>query len=110
MFLQLLKVKIQELVVTESDINYTGSISLPATLMEVAGIHQCEMVYVNNKTNGHRITTYAVKNDSLNKVTINGAASKLFQAGDHIHAQPPNALGNNGAWAGKSAEKPRSSI
>jgi aspartate 1-decarboxylase len=85
MQIQLLKAKIQELQVTESDINYMGSISLPEEIMAAAGIRQFELVYVNNKTNGNRITTYAVKNRIRGRVTVNGAASKLFSKGDSIH-------------------------
>lgn len=85
MLLQLLKSKIQEITVTESCIDYPGSISLPQELMEASGIRQFELVHVNNKTNGQRITTYAVKNKRKGFVSVNGAASKLFQKGDSIH-------------------------
>jgi aspartate 1-decarboxylase len=81
----MLKVKIQELVVTESNIDYPGSISLSEELLRACGIKPFEMVHVNNKTNGNRIVTYAVKNKKERHVTINGAASKLFQVGDIIH-------------------------
>lgn len=81
----MLKSKIQSIKVTESNIEYPGSISLPADLLEVAGIKQFELVHVNNKTNGNRITTYAVKNNRKGFVSINGAASKLFQEGDIVH-------------------------
>lgn len=85
MTLKILKSKIQELIVVESDINYPGSISLPEELLKASGIKQFEFVHVNNKTNGNRIVTYVVKNNIKGHVTINGAASKLFQKGDSIH-------------------------
>lgn len=85
MILKLLKSKIQELTVSESSIDYPGSISLPEELMKAAGIRQFEMVHVNNKTNGNRITTYAVQNKKSGFVTLNGAASKHFEKGDKIH-------------------------
>lgn len=85
MMLQLLKVKIQELIVKESNMEYPGSISLPDELFEASGIKQFELVHVNNKTNGNRIITYAVKNKQPGFVSINGAASKLFKQGDMIH-------------------------
>ncbi len=85
MMLQILKAKIQQLTVTESCIDYPGSISLPDELLKVSGIKQFELVYVNNKTNGNRITTYAVRNKQQGFVSINGAASKLFTKGDIIH-------------------------
>lgn len=85
MLIQILKSKIQHITVTESSINYPGSISLPLELLEAAGLKQFELVHVNNRTNGNRIITYAVKNNQKGHVTINGAASKLFQKGDTIH-------------------------
>ena len=85
MMLQILKAKIQELIVTESNINYPGSISLPEELLKVSGIKPFELVHVNNKTNGNRILTYAVSNNRKGFVSINGAASKHFQKGHKIH-------------------------
>jgi aspartate 1-decarboxylase len=83
--LQILKAKIQQVVVSESNINYPGSISLPAELLKASGIKQFELVHVNNRTNGNRIITYAVKNTKQGFVSVNGAASKFFQKGDIIH-------------------------
>jgi len=83
--LQILKAKIQELTVTESSIDYPGSISLPGELLQASGIKPFELVHVNNKTNGNRITTYAVSNKRKGFVSVNGAASKHFQKGDKIH-------------------------
>ena len=85
MIIQMLKAKIQEITVSESNINYPGSISLSEDIMLASGIRQFELVHVNNKTNGNRIITYAVKNRQRGIVTINGAASKLFQQGDAVH-------------------------
>ena len=82
---KILKSKIQELVVTESKIEYPGSISLPKELLVAANIKPFELVHVNNKTNGNRITTYAVENKLNGTVTVNGAASHLFNRGDQIH-------------------------
>ena len=81
----MLRSKIQELIVTVSNVDYPGSISLPNELMLASGIKEFELVHVNNKTNGNRIVTYAVKNNKTGSVTINGAASKLFQRGDIVH-------------------------
>lgn len=82
--IQMLKTKIQELVVTDSSIDYPGSIALPGDILSAAGIYPFEKVYVNNKSNGNRIITYAVVS-SEQKVTVNGAASHLFRKGDLVH-------------------------
>ena len=85
MLLQLLKAKIQKLIVTESSINYPGSITLPYDIMDASAIKQFELVHVNNRTNGNRIITYAIRGEQKQFVSINGAASKLFTKGDEVH-------------------------
>jgi aspartate 1-decarboxylase len=85
MTIQILKSKLQGVIVTESNIDYPGSISLSSELLAASGIKEFELVHVNNKTNGHRIITYAVKNKQKGRVTINGAASKFFEKGDSVH-------------------------
>ena len=85
MTIQILKSKLQGVIVSESNIEYPGSISLPTELLAASGIKQFELVHVNNKTNGHRIITYAVKNNQKGRVTVNGAASKFFEKGDTVH-------------------------
>lgn len=85
MQLQILRVKIQELIVSESSITYPGSIGLPDDIIKGGGLKLFEQVYVNNATNGNRIMTYLVRSKKPGIVTVNGAASKLFKAGDKIH-------------------------
>jgi aspartate 1-decarboxylase len=85
MLVQLLRVKLQQLVVSESSENYPGSIALPDELIEAAGLRLFEQVHVNNLTNGNRIITYVVRSKKEGFVTLNGAASKLFKKGDKIH-------------------------
>ena len=58
--INLLKSKIQELIVNESSLDYPESISLPSELVEAAKLHEFEQVFVNNKTTGERISTYVV--------------------------------------------------
>jgi aspartate 1-decarboxylase len=85
MHLQLLRTKIQQLIVSESSEEYPGSIALPDELIEAAGLRLFEQVHVNNLTNGNRIITYVVRSKKEGFVTLNGAASKLFKKGDKIH-------------------------
>jgi len=85
MNVQLLRVKFQELRVSESSEGYPGSIGLPDELIEAAGLKLFEQVHVNNLTNGNRIITYVVRSKRRGFVTLNGAASKLFNRGDKIH-------------------------
>ena len=81
----LLKSKIQELVVSESSLDYPGSIALPEELVQAANLHEFEQVFVNNKTTGSRISTYVVISKHAGFVSLNGAASHHFKKGDCIH-------------------------
>lgn len=85
MLLQLLRVKIQQVVVTESSEKYPGSIALPDDLIEASGLKLFEQVHVNNLTNGNRILTYVVRSKKPGYVSLNGAASHKFKKGDKIH-------------------------
>lgn len=85
MLIQLLRTKIQQLIVSESSEDYPGSIALPDDLIEAAGLRLFEQVHVNNLTNGNRIITYVVRSKKEGFVTLNGAASRLFNKGDKIH-------------------------
>jgi len=85
MLIQLLRVKVQQLIVSESSEDYPGSIALPDEIIEATGLRLFEQVHVNNLTNGNRIVTYVVRSKREGFVTLNGAASKLFKRGDKIH-------------------------
>lgn len=85
MLLQLLRVKIQQLIVSESSESYPGSIALPEDLLKASGLKLFEQVHIHNLTNGNRIITYVVKSKEAGYVSLNGAASKKFNKGDKIH-------------------------
>ena len=85
MLLTLLKGKIHRATVTQCDLNYEGSISVDATLMERAGILAHEQVDVLNINNGNRFTTYAIPAPAgSGTIGINGAAARLAQKGDLV--------------------------
>ena len=85
MLIQLLRTKVQQLIVSESSENYPGNIALPDEIIEASGLKLFEQVHVNNLTNGNRIITYVVRSKKEGFVTLNGAASRLFKKGDKIH-------------------------
>lgn len=85
MLLELLKSKIHGATVTQSNVNYLGSITIDETLMEAAGIVEYERVLIGNMTNGNRVETYVIrgKKDS-GIIGMNGAAAHLCKIGDKI--------------------------
>jgi aspartate 1-decarboxylase len=85
MQLTLLKGKIHRATVTQCDLNYEGSISVDAALLERSGILAHEQVDVLNITNGERFTTYAIPAPpGSGTIGINGAAARRAQMGDLV--------------------------
>lgn len=80
-----LKSKIHRLRITEADVDYEGSITLDADLLEAADILPYEAVHVWNVTRGTRLQTYAMAGAPGSGVAcINGAAAHLAGPGDLV--------------------------
>ncbi len=79
----MLKSKIHRARVTETNINYEGSITIDKKLMEEADILPYERVEVLNLNNGARFDTYAIEGDK-GEIYLNGAAARLAIKGDII--------------------------
>lgn len=85
MMLTLLKAKLHRARVTQTELDYEGSISIDADLLERSGILPHEQVDVLNINTGARFTTYAIEAPRGSKTFgINGAAARLAQKGDPI--------------------------
>jgi len=81
----MMKSKIHRARVTESNLQYQGSITIDAELMEKADIVEYEQVDVYNVTNGERFTTYAIKGQrGSGVVCLNGAAAHKGKKGDIV--------------------------
>ena len=85
MYITMLKSKIHRAMVTHSNLNYEGSITIDESLMYLAKILPFEKVDIYNITNGNRFSTYAVegKKDS-GVICLNGAAAHKVIVGDLI--------------------------
>ena len=79
----MLKSKIHRARVTETNINYEGSITIDRKLMEEADIFPYEQVHGLNINNGARFTTYAIEGEK-GEICVNGAAARLVTKGDII--------------------------
>src|SRR5688572_6346771 len=95
MFLRLLKAKIHRAVVTFTDVNYHGSITIDANLLRASGLLPNEAVIVADCENGNRFETYVIVGEPGSGVIgINGAAARLSKVGNHVivmgfvHAMP----------------------
>jgi aspartate 1-decarboxylase len=77
--------KIHRATVTAADLNYEGSITIDATLMEAANILPYERVQVLNINNGSRAETYAIKGEKdSGDIVMNGAIARIAQVGDLV--------------------------
>lgn len=85
MYRKFLKSKIHRATITQADLDYEGSLTLPPNLMRAADIQAYEAVHVWNVTRGTRLETYAIEGDegSLD-ICANGAAAHLIRPGDVI--------------------------
>ena len=85
MFRTMMKGKIHRAHVTDSNLEYQGSITIDKNLMENAGIIQYEQVDIYNVTNGKRFTTYAILGEpGSGIICINGAAAHKAKKGDIV--------------------------
>ncbi len=81
----MMKGKIHRATVTDSNIDYQGSITIDERLLEMAGIIPYEQVDIYNITNGERFTTYAIIGPrGSGVICINGAAAHKAKKGDLV--------------------------
>jgi len=85
MLRKFLRSKIHRATVTQADLHYEGSLTIPPDLMLAAGIAPFESVHVWDVTRGTRLETYAILGEQgSTDVCINGAAAHLVRPGDVI--------------------------
>lgn len=81
----MMKSKIHRVSVTEANLNYIGSITIDADLLDAAGILEGERVYIVNNNNGERFDTYTIAGErGSGVVCLNGAAARKAQPGDIV--------------------------
>ncbi|WP_088808574.1 MULTISPECIES: aspartate 1-decarboxylase [Listeria] len=77
--------KIHRATVTEANLNYVGSITIDAALLEATGLLPNEKVQIVNNNNGARLETYIIAGEKNSGVIcLNGAAARLVSPGDIV--------------------------
>ncbi len=77
--------KIHRATVTEADLNYVGSITIDADILDAVGMLANEKVHVVNNNNGARFETYIIAGQrGSGVICVNGAAARLVQRGDIV--------------------------
>ena len=80
-----LRSKIHKAIVTDAQIDYTGSITIDKDLVQKAGFSEGEKVSVWDITNGERLETYVIiDHTNQGMICINGAAAKRIKKGDKV--------------------------
>lgn len=85
MIIEVLKSKIHRAKITQTELDYVGSITIDQDLMDAANLIEGEKVLVVNNNNGERLETYAIageRGDGM--VCLNGAAARKAAKGDIV--------------------------
>ena len=79
----LLKSKIHRATVTGGNVEYEGSLTISADLMEKVGLLEYERILCGNMANGKRFETYAIRGKrGSGEIVLNGAVAHLGKKGD----------------------------
>ena len=82
----MLNSKIHHAVITQTELDYAGSITIDGILMDRADIVENERVQVVNRNNGVRMETYVIRGQEGNgDICLNGPAARLGMVGDQVH-------------------------
>ena len=85
MYITILKSKIHRATVTQSELNYVGSITIDKELMDAAGLVEYEKIQVVDIDNGARFETYVIAGEENSGcICLNGAAAKCVEVGDKV--------------------------
>ncbi len=116
MYIKFLKSKIHRATITDSDIEYQGSITIDKDLMKLADLSPFEFVDVWDVTNGARFETYVIEGEAASgAICVNGAAARLVSKNDliiiasHIYIEEDAPVPNPRIVFVDSANKPVSS-
>jgi aspartate 1-decarboxylase len=79
------KSKIHRATVTATNVDYEGSLTVDADLLDAADILPYEQIHVWDVSNGARLVTYALPGPrGSGQVCVNGAGAHLIKTGDLV--------------------------
>ncbi len=85
MLIEVIKSKIHKVKITGANLNYIGSITIDADLIDAANLIENEKVHVLDLNNGERLETYVIKGvRGSGDICLNGAAARKVLVGDII--------------------------
>lgn len=81
----MLRAKIHMATVTESNLEYEGSITIDETIIQEAGILPFEQVSISNVNNGERFETYVIPGrKNSGEICLNGPTARKGVVGDKV--------------------------
>lgn len=81
----MMKSKLHRATVTETNVDYEGSLTIDTDLLEAADILPNEQIHVWDVTNGVRLVTYALAGErGSGEICVNGAGAHLIRTGDVV--------------------------
>ena len=85
MMIEVFKSKIHRGTVTESNVDYMGSVTIDPDLIEAANMVIGEKVHVLSMNNGARLETYVISGErGSGEIIINGPAALRIMKGDQV--------------------------
>lgn len=85
MFLRLLKAKLHQATVTQTELHYHGSVTIDRDIMDAVGLLPYEQVLIANCSNGTRGETYVLEGGrGTGQIQMNGALARLAHKGDRV--------------------------
>ena len=94
----MMKSKIHRATVTETNVDYEGSLTIDEALLEAADILPHEQIHVWDVTNGTRLITYALVGPrGSGTICVNGAGAHVIKPGDLIIIATYTELKNRAA-------------
>jgi len=82
---EMLRAKVHRITVTERNVEYEGSLTLDALLMDACGMVPFERIEIYDVDNGNRFATYAIEGErGGGACCVNGAAAHLVEVGHKL--------------------------
>lgn len=85
MLIEMLQGKIHRGVVTDTRIDYEGSLTVDPDLIAASGLREYQKIQLLDITNGQRLETYLITGTrGSREIIVNGAAARLLLKGDRV--------------------------
>lgn len=85
MLIEVLQAKIHNVRITQTELNYTGSITIDMDLVDACNLIPNQKVLIVNNNNGERFETYIIPGErGTGIIGLNGAAARRGQVGDEL--------------------------